>query len=275
MKFMHGFVIACSVLTLVGCKNDVQLESEYRDQDYTIDGSHLDWNGKLKYIEDLHLSVGLANDDEFLYVSLVVGSREMQRLIGRNGLILWFDPGGNEVKDLGILYPMGLVRNPELLQEVMEARRAGKTLAPEEMQAHITSMLAEFEVIGAKGHDRRVSGVDPSSIRGIEVRGVQARGVLTIEYKIPLRDLGKSDYAIGADPGAIIGVGLITPEIDIQEMREQMQGRGGGRGGMGGGGRSGGGRSGGRRPGGMQGGEDLPDPIEQWGKLRLAVSPGS
>ncbi len=54
------------------------------------------------------MTLGLANDAEYLYVSLVPGSEALQRQILGQGLTHWFRPEGREDAHLGIRFPVGL-----------------------------------------------------------------------------------------------------------------------------------------------------------------------
>ena len=85
---------------------------------------------------------------------------------------------------------------------------------------------------------------------------------------------GERQVVAEFSPGDVIGVGLETPEIDREAMRQQMGARGGRRGGGGRGGRSGMGRAGGGR-GGMGragGGQQRPDPLKLWTTVTLAAT---
>ena len=81
---------------------------------------------------------------------------------------------------------------------------------------------------------------------------------------------------LSADDTHRIGIGLVTPEVDREAMRQEM-GMGGGRGG---GGKGGGGRGGGGRQGGSGGrggfagppeGVERPDPLDLWATVTLAA----
>ena len=58
-----------ALVLMTGCGN-VQLESSYRHDEITIDGNMDDWEGLTTYIDDMGLFVGLANDDDNLYLAL-------------------------------------------------------------------------------------------------------------------------------------------------------------------------------------------------------------
>jgi hypothetical protein len=115
----------------------------------------------------------------------------------------------------------------------------------------------------------------------VEVKAGYSRGRLIYELKVPLRPAGNGHFTVCAAPGAVIGVGLETPEIkfDAQPQRGPKNGMGGksGMGGMGGGppGGMGGGGFGG--PGRPSGGPDheatsRPTPLNLWCTIKLAAT---
>ena len=117
---------------------------------------------------------------------------------------------------------------------------------------------------------------------GINVKMDVSKGNLVYELKIPLLRSESQPYGIGTEMANIIGIGLESGKIDVEEMRSQtgsqgggMGGRGGGRGGKGGMGGMGG-RGGGDHGGmGGQGGmgrmrPQMPESLELWLKIQLA-----
>jgi len=263
-------IIGVVALSLTGC-GDVELRSHYRDGEVTVDGNYDDWDGKLTFIEKANLSVGVQNDETDLYVILIVGDRETQRRIMMSGMFLWFDSGGEKEKQFGIHYPLGFKN----LGEMMRPGKGGGD--PDKMREKFAEeSLEEAELIGAGGAVRITRGV--GNLPGIELKTTNDRGAMVYEYRIPLVSDVDSPYGIGGVAGTTIGVGLITPDIDMSEIREKMReskrGRGGGKGSGGMGGRGGGGRGG--MGGGSRspsGGMDMPDPIDIWATLQLAGKP--
>jgi len=199
---------------LAGC-GSVSLQSSYRDHEITIDGSYDDWS-EIEYVEKLGLSIGVANDDEYVYAIIVVRDNELQRRIFRNGMMLWFDPSGGQTQNLGIHYPMALPIDPSERPTMLRPRPT-----PEELAEKRKKMLSEYEVIADGGRVRKVSGVSIHDVPGIEVHSGGPNGMSVFEYKIPLRTSDAIPYAIGSSAGASIGVGLVTPEFDPEAMGEQ------------------------------------------------------
>jgi len=258
-------ILAVILLVVNGCGSE-ELTSRPKDRDITIDGAYEDWQGALEFVEDADVSVGLMNDGEFLYIALVVGDRTVRRQIMMSGLYLWFDPEADEAKRFGIRYPIGLQEDATDIPAIMREQD------PEKLKDSFQEKTKEMLVVGHG--DQTWRRTETGSVRGVEAAAGGDQYMLVLEYKVPIGRTGQYGYGIGSEPGAVVGVGLETPEIDFKAMREQMDGgrKGGGRGGMGGGMPGGGGgmrgnytRSGGQRP-------EMPDPIKLWAKVGLAAN---
>jgi hypothetical protein len=116
---------------------------------------------------------------------------------------------------------------------------------------------------------------------GVDVAIRNEQGTLQYELKVPLARGADHPYAIDAQPGKSIGVGLETgkmPQRSFGSGRGGGFGGGGGGGGMGGGGRGRGGgggggmggRGGGGRGGGGQRGFEPPKPLKGWATVTIA-----
>ena len=256
-----------AVLTgpMVGCGTE-ELESVARDREITVDGDATDWQGALQFLEDGNMSYGLTNDAQSMYIVFVIGDREVRRQIIMSGLYLWFDPSGEENKRFGLRYPIGL---QEDIADMMPLLREQD---PNKLSESFDETVKEMLVIGP--HDQSWRRAPVGTIDGIETAAKADPNKLVLEFRVPVTNDGQYGYGIGALAGDVIGLGVETPEIDVEDMREQMRsstgGRGGGRGSMDGkGGGTGGDYSKGRPPRGQR--PDIPDPIKVWTKVRLAA----
>ena len=100
-------VILISNFLLAGCTK-LELTSQWRDGLVAIDGENREWTGATTYLEDNNAAIGLLNDEEYLYVSLLTMDRMLQNQIMRAGFTLWFDPNGGKDKTFGIRFPLGM-----------------------------------------------------------------------------------------------------------------------------------------------------------------------
>ncbi len=286
---------ACEVVILAGAgiaihaaASKSHLDSRWRDRDIVVDGSNLEWPGPLVQLDDkTPIVVEAMNDGTSLYLAMHVSDPMTRSRITRQGLVVWFDPSGKDKKAFGIKYPVGSpgggMRGRSGGERGMgqgypgqggRSRDRGSSDDPDQPDPGSVDVPNRLEVLGPKKDDIRSFVADRAP--GIEVKIGQVEGALVYELKVPLVKSREIEYAIGAQPGALIGIGLETPKIE--SPREGMTaGRGGGMGGggmgggMGGRGRGGGmgGMGGGRGMGGSRGGEEM-KPLKAWGLLQLA-----
>ncbi|MFH0729881.1 MAG: hypothetical protein V2B19_26510 [Pseudomonadota bacterium] len=95
------YLTACFFL-FCGCKNQ-EMTSLWRDHELVIDGTDEDWlETHFYYNEEIHLRLGMFNDDQFLYISIAASDRKISRQILDQNFTLWFDASGGETKTFGI-----------------------------------------------------------------------------------------------------------------------------------------------------------------------------
>jgi hypothetical protein len=257
-----------------------RIDSRWPDPPIAIDGSSAEWPGPLTRFNEQPLSMGAANDGEFLYLVVTASDRTTRFQILRRGLIVWFDAAGGDKKRFGIKFPIGA----GLTEEDLRGRRGRGEPPPDEREPPSKEGREQgppdrtieppnrLEVYLSKD-DARSFTADKAP--GIEVKLGQAEGVLTYELKVPIESGESHPYAINAKAGAAIGVGLEMPKLEMPEGRGRDEGgvRGPGAGGMGGRGIGGigGMGGGGRRGGDERGGFEQPKPISGWVTVQLVA----
>jgi hypothetical protein len=244
----------------IGCGSE-ELESAPLDREITVDGDAGDWKGILQFVEAGNMSYGLANDGRSMYIALVVGDREVRRQVIMSGLYLWFDPEGHENRRFGIRFPIGLQENADDMAPMFREHD------PNKLSDSFDETVKEMMVIGPK--DQTWRRVAVNTVEGIEAAAMADANMLVLEFKVPVSNDGQYGYGVGARPGDVIGVGVETPKINLEESRPKMRSAGDGPGGMGGG-MEGGHPPRGRGPGGG-GPPGVPDPIKVWTKVHLAA----
>jgi hypothetical protein len=270
-KYFHFIYALCSllILLLLASCGGKEYTSRWRKGDITIDGKNTEWRDSLIVIDDKETSVGIVNDDEFLYIFLTSTDRGVARQILMRGLTLWFDRDGGNDKKFGIRYPLGMAGNV--------ARNGGRmdadSVVTDNRREQMARVPDELEIYNSAESEPHRMAISESG--GIEAKYHMSEDTLVYELKVPLTD-NMHPFAIGAKAGSFIGVGLDSkgtgemqrPRGEGEENRAPGGGYGGRRGvGMGGGGgRRGGFGGGSNRPGtGVQ-----PEPLDVWGKLKLA-----
>jgi hypothetical protein len=252
--------LALVATLLVGC-NELEIESAWRDREITIDGDATDWRGLTTYVEEGNIAVGVANDEDDLFVCLHSPTREVAGQIVLRGLTVWFDPDGGSEKRFGVRCPMGTGELPEFGDERMDRNS---------MREMIVEMVDEAaRRIELLGPDNLVYGTFAAGdIQGLEVALGYTDGRVVYELRLPLERTDERPYALGVDWEKKVGVSFVTPEVDMEAIGDAMGESMGDRP-PGGGGRGGGGMPGGGMPRGMRGG--MPEPVELKCKAVLAL----
>ncbi|MDH5468417.1 MAG: hypothetical protein OEY25_13450 [Candidatus Aminicenantes bacterium] len=263
-----SFILFLSIFFLVGC-GLFEVDSKWRDRDIAIDGKSGDWLNAMLYFEEERISLGLLNDENFMYICMIVDDPFIRGQIVRQGFELWFNPKGGKKKIFGIRFPIGMLE-AEMPPEEMKTRRvpmkpSRDELDPERLNQVLRRQMDELEILGP-GKDESMR-MPVEKAKGIEVKIEIASGMIVYELKVPLHLSDEFPFAIGAKAGDLIGVRLETPKMDSGQMRRRMGGGmgmpGGGRGGMDGG------MGGMRMPGGGMR-PQMPKPLKIRAKVQLA-----
>lgn len=260
-------LIACAlgilVLCTVGCEEQ-KLDSNWLDREIIIDAKSDDWLDTLYYFESEMVSLGFFNDESHLYVCMLAEHPILQAQVVGQGFTIWFDPDGGKEKTFGIKFPIGMRGDKEQM-DFMPTQEG--ELDREKMREAFEKSLADLEILGPGGAKHQIP---VEEAKGIEIKVRNRTGLFVYELKLPLKSDAEHPYAVGANAGAAIGVGLEIPEVDMDEMRNAMRDKmdgqggmppGGGRGGMGGGM----GRRGGQRP-------KMPNGLDVWASLQLSLN---
>ena len=275
--------LAAATVGLVAACKQVEMASGWATDGVDVDGVNDEWIGAITYFEKQDVTVGLLNDDQFLYVSLVT-SGPVGRQAMATGLTVWFDPEGGKDEWYGIRFPVP----PEPSERPSSGRggrggdrgagRRGGGRPGGGGSSSRADRLRQVELEGPGELGRRRLPVPVGG--GLEVAIRNNGSTFVYELQVPLARNDDFRMGLGVEPGAEIGVGLVTGEIGGQGRggRGGFGGGFGGGGGRGGGGGfgGGGGRGGGGR-GGPGGGErpDRPDPLKLWAKVQLSAGPSS
>lgn len=249
-----AFVFAIAHLT--GCK-DLELDSRWPDSDVKVDGVNSEWDNSTTYIKDEKVLVGVMNDEDFLYISLITDSPALRRQMMGQGFIVWFDPTGGKKKTFGIQYPLGLQEMGVSMADFVEPEANN-----ERRREIIEQSLTELIIRGSDKDDWDRMVIKDAT--GIQVK-ISDSGPFIYELKVPLRKSEGHPYSIGETKESV-GIGMEMREFDRESI---MAGRGRMRGGHMGPPR--GMRGGmGDVPGGGMHRPEMAKPIKLWAKVQLA-----
>ncbi|MCK5051078.1 MAG: hypothetical protein KAS53_05025 [Candidatus Cloacimonetes bacterium] len=264
-KIVIFSVLVVAVL-LTGC-NSIELQSSWKDRTVIIDGNDEDWKDQKYYIREKNITVGVMNDERYLYLCFYPTNRKLSELLLKQGLTIWFNGEGKRKKDFGIKFPLGL---KNMVKDRSKIDSNFRDIEPEMMEKMVNEMSNKLEILGSEKNNGKTVGI--KNLVGVEIAlGVQ-KGVFVYELKIPYKHNQVYSATIGAEPGSEICLYFETSEIDFEEMNSQMDNRpssmDSGMSGGKGSGRGGGGRSGGSKEGSDR---QTSSSLNAWVQIQLAT----
>jgi len=270
------------VSTALDAASKAKLVSEWPAKPVVVDGKNTEWPTLVSLAKDVRFSIAVRNDDQDLYIALITSDAATALQTLNDGLIVWLDAEGGSKKRFGFQYPVGRRAGSQGgggrgREASGNGQRGGQGQSGEPQgqgdrdyggyggppsdpgaiwdRAVADGRLKMAERLGPGKDEVRTVMLDvPQSI---QAKFGHAEGMLVYELAIPLALTPESPDGLGVRPGAIIGVGIETPERKAEASGYGGSRGGGGMGGRGGGGYGGGGGGGrgGGYGGGMGGGE--------------------
>lgn len=260
-------LVILSGCVMAGCGSSAELSSSWSKGTVTVDGAANEWSSQLTGLKDTHVSLGVQNDQDYLYLCLTSADPQFRRQILGVGLTVWFESENGE--KIGVQYPIGMVQQRALGSFGGEAFRDTT-----ERERIVEQSLQDLEILGPGKDDRNL--LSTLQVPGINVKLGGSEGSSIYELKIPLKKTQDHPYAVGVAPGSTVKLAIQTGKFE-REGRQGYERGGGMRGGRrrGGGGPPpeglppGGGRYGGRDSG------SRPEPLDYSASVKLAGLSGT
>ncbi len=264
LSLFRACCFATALLLTSGCSSAQSLQSQSPATVPTIDAAIDDWLGVLKPVDGQPFSLGVQNDGDFLYLALLSNDPGVVQQIAFQGLVVWFDPTGDNEQAFGLRFPLGI----SAARRGGEGPRPGTQGAPRRDPDVVAELFnnapadVEFLNAGARSGVRQAVATIP----GIEAKATLEYGTLTYELKIPLQQTDTYGFAVGAAPGTAISLGIETPEMDRRPPGDRMRGQSRNPNGLDGP------AIGPTQPGGQRGPgqRGRPEPLKLWTTLMLA-----
>lgn len=293
-NYRRGFLyigLIAIIISIAGC-GDTSVNSKWKTNDIKIDGNDADWGNSLTYVSNLKSLVGVENDNKYIYLCLVTSDNSLESKILRMGLTVWFDRTASDDKKFGVRFPLGFhgMDRSQFRSEMQNSSEEGTRPMPAEIDKILLQNQTDAEIVGANNEANRIP---LTQLKGIKLKMTMKNGRMVYEMRMPLKHEAGFNYALNADTGSTISVGLETGSFAANRSGDGIRfnrpeggeggeggegpeggfgGEGGMRGGYGGeGGGMGGMRGGyGGRGGGRQFNRSMIEPVKFWAKVKLA-----
>jgi hypothetical protein len=103
MKTLMAFIAAAVGLFLASGCGGKKIESKWTDNALVVDGKVADGDFPYEYwFKDERVALSVMNDGEYVYFLFSAGSRALARMLSDQGVVLWFDPAGENQKTYGL-----------------------------------------------------------------------------------------------------------------------------------------------------------------------------
>ncbi len=256
-------VLVFGFILIIGCKEKVNVNSSYINTQINVDGSGDDWNeAEFSYFNDDKVSVGVANNESYIYLLLLTRDLMLIKNIEKRGLNIWIDEKGGTSKKTGIKIlknidefspPKKQNRFPEITPEGRE--RLIHEIAQKDFTYVLTDSKKNWSITNS---------------HSIKVAKGTKRGFIFYEFQIPLTliepvkfDLEHNKkFSLGFELGEIDKDAINNMKMNRPEGIDEHSGRWGGQ--------DGGMRGGGRKMGDMNPGNDFMKTLELWITSKLS-----
>lgn len=174
-----------------------------------------------KQIKRTGLYYTLSNDNDNLYIDLIIQERKDQNSILNNGLILWINMEEKAVRKMGIRYPMGS-QNQGIRNKSFQADRE---IASKDNAVNTLSMANTIEILGFIGErERHFPSDNNDNFRGWikfdETGRLHYRMIMPI-VRLPIRNSREGNGAMPFSLG--IEYGFSSDSRQISENKNPSQ----------------------------------------------------
>lgn len=229
-------IVSMFTLTIIGC-NRLEFESQWSEDPISVDGKDMDWETEtLHQLESMPVSLGLRNDEEFLYILLLVDNAMMAENLRAAGISLWFTRENEKHPNLGFHYTGSdtVWSDPDPDDSFWEYLTTDQKTRFRRRRSELKNMIRVV-------HGDKSLQISLEGSKGVAAAPVLQQGFLGYEFMIPIQIGENRPYAIESQPGATIEIEIILGGIEREEMPQgyseggemgggRMGGRGGGMG---------------------------------------------
>lgn len=215
MKKISVFIFTTFLILFAGC-GDEEINSVWNQSFITIDGNQSDWEGKLHYLSDQQSVVGIANDNDYLYLCLATNDTAKMFQFFSTGFTVWIESKNSDEK-IGVQYPM---RSGDM-RRMMRPRNTQTEAERPDAIVRLNEFKAQQNEIGIVNEDNFPLTVYPlTNELGLNVDlGVQM-GLLVYEMKIALDKDLYGGHNLKSGPGDELTIGFESGDFRRPSLGE-------------------------------------------------------
>jgi len=203
-----ALLLMASFILLNGC-NSIEVGSNWRDKDIVIDAKNTEWQDYNVYSDEkTQTSIGICNDDSYVYMCLSTSNAEIWNEIIQKGFIVWFNSKGSTNKQLGVRFPV-----IEQMGEGGPGGQGGQGGQPGGMSGPGGSSnsvsLTELKILTSEKDKGTAYSLQDAAKMGISAKISAQNDKLVYELKMPLKKTDKTTYVVTPSAKNHIGIGLM------------------------------------------------------------------
>jgi hypothetical protein len=210
-------VLFAACLLISGCDAQ-EVRTRWADRPITVDGDDSDWAAiPTTYLKDSPVQLGLRNDNDNLYVLLSSVDPSWAMAIRFGNLTLWFDTTGETEEKRGLRFRGGVPPSEIFNKLFIGEERPGADF-PEDPAMHENgeAPFGEFSIVNDKGE----TAIELDGSAGPSAGFGAPRASFAFEFSVPLGAVETSLFAVGAEPGQQVGIGIEWGDVDRDAIRD-------------------------------------------------------
>ncbi len=201
-----GLIVFDAASGVLRGADDPTVVSTWKTGEVKIDGRVDDWS-QLTPIPKGPM-VAAMNDGDALYLAIASRDSTVRGTLAA-GLVVWLDPSANRKADIGLQLPGSFILPPGAKLGA-KVDVSAQPAPPDEID--------EVDWLGP-GKRRRLLTITPAF--GVALASGTEGNVLAYEVRLPLATSPDHPFAVGAEPGRTIAIGLFTPDVPKATRRRE------------------------------------------------------
>lgn len=226
------FLLLIASIT-INCARTRAVSSTFTPTPITVDGSITDWPRDRMQIENNpEYDMYFANDEDFLYLYVIVKSTQVHADIEEFGLTLYFDTDKRSRRSFGVIYPIGILNGisniPGARKEYLQNPGWANFSENEQIIASLKNEMPNRVMLIQRSSSRDALRPIPVNMEALKAQDLHLKmdeesRLFNIEMKVPLRSTRARQFAIDVEDGKPIYVGFEIQPPSIDEILGEDQ----------------------------------------------------
>jgi hypothetical protein len=215
MRKISLSILSLAIILIAGC-GDKEINSNWRQSEINIDGNQSDWEGKLHYLSDERAVIGIANDNEYLFLCIATNDTANMFQFFSTGFTVWLE-SKNVNEKIGIQYP---IRSADM-RKMVQSRSRGNAGERPDFKVRLNefkSLQTEIQIINRDNFPLTVYPLNNEL--GLQVDIGSQMGLLVYEMKVPLAKDLYGGHNLKSAPGDILKIGFESGDFQLGNFGE-------------------------------------------------------